>query len=33
VGKLAAVLDEWHRATETISPEQLPAWIEARKKS
>src|SRR3954469_11759267 len=28
-GKLAAVLDEWHRATETISPEQLPAWIEA----
>src|SRR4051794_11480075 len=28
-GKLAAVLDEWHRATETISPEHLPAWIEA----
>ena len=28
-GKLAAVLDEWHRATETISPEQLPAWVEA----
>src|SRR3954469_18523049 len=28
-GKLAAVLDEWHRANETISPEQLPAWIEA----
>src|SRR3954471_9807563 len=27
-GKLAAVLDEWHRAHETISPEQLPAWIE-----
>src|SRR3954447_2868549 len=28
-GKLAAVLDEWHRAHETIRPEQLPAWIEA----
>jgi len=28
-GKLAAVLDEWHRAHETISPEQLPVWIEA----
>ena len=27
-GKLAAVLDEWHRADETISPGQLPAWIE-----
>src|SRR4051794_6422352 len=28
-GKLAAVLDEWHRANETISPEQLSAWVEA----
>jgi DNA N-6-adenine-methyltransferase (Dam) len=29
-GKLAAVLDEWHRCRDRIRPEQIPSWIDER---